>query len=356
MTARVRSLVILALWSVPAWLMVLQMTATAFVNRTPPASWRSFVPALLEWYLWVPLTPAVVCLTRRFELAWPARPSVIGAHALAVVIASALRGVVYGASTWYVAGVHPAATLAPFIGRLTLGWLPVAVVVYGAIVAGAMALDHARRSRNDRLHAAELEARLAAAERDLLQAHLDPHFLFNALHSVAALVRTRERTAAVEGLATLSELLREVLRRPAPELVPLDDELGFARRYLSLAELRFQDQLEVEWQIDDSTRALLVPRLVLHPLVENAVAHGIARLDGPGRIAIDARRAGDRLLVRVADSGPGGTADRGEERPAIGLAGVRARLERSFRREADLSLETGPAGTVATIAFPVRHG
>jgi len=283
--ARALGLLVLV-WSVPAWLMVFQMQANAFIARSPLYPWRDVVPALVEWYLWVPLTPLVIKLAERLPLGWPPRPLALLGHGLAVALVSCLRGTAYGLASVWLARTTPLGGTAGYVGRISLGWLPVAVMVYGAVVATSHAIGYARRSRQSDLRAARLETRLAQAELEALRGTINPHFLFNALHSVGALVRSHDRTEAVEALSLLSDLLRDLLRTPGVEEATVREELSFVRRYLAIAEIRYRDRLAIEWSVDERALDLRVPRLIVQPLVENAINHGIARDSEAGLVSV----------------------------------------------------------------------
>ncbi len=176
---------LLALWSVPAILMILQMEATAFISRRPFVTLPQAFPAVVEWLVWVPATPFIVGLARRFPV-WPrisARAALV--HACGVAIASLLRATVYSAAM-LATGAIAADAFLPYLTRVAIGWLPIAVLVYGGVVAGAIALHYSRSSSDAHMRAADLAAALARAESAALRAQLDPHFLFNSLHSLGA--------------------------------------------------------------------------------------------------------------------------------------------------------------------------
>lgn len=196
--------------------------------------------------------------------------------------------------------------------------------------------------------AAAAEARLQARQAQLtaLRAQVNPHFLFNALHSIGALVAI-DPSRADRALERLGDMLRYALS--ADEEVPLGQEWRFTRDYLAIEQLRLGDRLRVEAEVDDAATAVLVPPLILQPLVENAVRHGIAdRADG-GRIRISAGLRGDRLHLRVADDGPGRGPGPGG---GIGMESVRRRLSARYGDAASLRVDNGSAGFDVTIALP----
>jgi LytS/YehU family sensor histidine kinase len=208
---------------------------------------------------------------------------------------------------------------------------------------------------------AELETQLVQAQLDALRAQLNPHFLFNALNSVAMLVRANARADAVRVLGGLGELLRHVLYGPGAHEVPLRDELAFVERYLAIERVRFGDRLQVATDVEPAALDAAVPNLLLQPLVENAIKHGVARRSEGGRVSLTARVDGGVLRIAVCDEGaavaPDWTAPEGR---GVGLANTRARLERLYGRGAELSVGADAHGGVrAVVALPWRataHG
>jgi two-component system, LytTR family, sensor kinase len=232
------------------------------------------------------------------------------------------------------------------------GALPSALLVYFAIFAADSAFEKLERLRDRETRAAQLEGELFRARLDALSARLQPHFLFNTLHTIAGLVRTVQPQAALCTIADLSDLLRSTLDRTSPETA-LSDELAMIERYLAIQKTRLSDRLRVEIDVEEETRGALVPVLLLQPIVENALVHGIERCPGPGRVAIRARRRGARLDLSVIDSGPGPNDE--SARDGIGLSVTRARLAHLFGEDFDLRLDRGPeGGAVARISIPWR--
>ena len=355
--------ILLAVWMVPAAFMVLQMYVTAIINGTPVPSTRALVPATAEWVIWAPLTPLIMRLARRYPVGWPPVARSVVVHVLGVVCAAALRGVVYGAATYLVVGAVRGVPFFAYLWRVSLGWLPMGALVWGAIIAAGAALDYARRLKEREVRDAELRAQLARAELATLRARLHPHFLFNALHSIGALVRGNENAAAVRVVAELSELLRDAISRDAPDMVRLRDELAFVRRYLDIEAVRFADRLRVEWDLQPGVDDAVVPSLVVQPLVENAMRHAVAASWNAGRLRISARRDGRALAIDVSDDGPGVAADglttnrtaAGPNRVGLGLADTRARLTRLYGADCSLTLAAGAlGGATASLRVPFR--
>lgn len=226
------------------------------------------------------------------------------------------------------------------------------LLYYFAILAAGFAREYFLRGREQQAHAAVLQAQLAEARLDALRMQIHPHFLFNTLHAISAMVE-RNPSGVRKMIARLSELLRHTTDAHAVDEVPLRDELGLLDKYIDIMQIRFQDRLAIERQIDPETLDALVPNLILQPLVENALEHGVSRAKGEGRIEITAITRNGELLLRVHDNGPG-IADK--TRAGIGLANTRARLTQLYGESAELRLTSIPdGGTTAEIALPLHR-
>jgi two-component system LytT family sensor kinase len=223
------------------------------------------------------------------------------------------------------------------------------LLVYSAVLATGFAREYFLRDRRRQQHAVQLQAQLAEARLDALRMQINPHFLFNTLHAVSALVE-RDPAGVRRMIARLSELLRRTIDSRATDEVPLRDELDLLRRYIEIMEIRFQGRLDVAMAVEDDAYSALVPNLILQPIVENALEHGVSRAGGEGKIEIAVRREGDDLVMTVRDNGPGinGAAPAG-----VGLANTKARLEQLYGDAATFALSS-PAGggTLARIVVP----
>ncbi|MFN8012122.1 MAG: histidine kinase [Holophagaceae bacterium] len=223
-----------------------------------------------------------------------------------------------------------------------------AAVVVGGLIARLELRDLERREAEAR--AREVQASADEARARLLQGQLHPHVLFNALNGLTELVR-RDPAAAEEGMLALSELLQLILAATGKARFTLADELDILERYLALERMRLGPRLDVEWAWEEGIGSQPVPPLLLQPLVENAVKHGVSRHKQGGRVRIEARTLGDpaRLQLRVANTGkPLGRA----ERPGLGLRNLEERLRLLFDGAATFSLESRPEGTVSSVELP----
>lgn len=311
--------------------------------------------SLPEWCLWAALTPGILWLGRRVPLTarpwW--RPALVHLPVSAVVAAAHMLTVIAVLSI-VDPPTEPGLTIGSYFARVFFRWFHVEMLIYWAILGFGTAFDAHRELQARELEASRLEAQLAHARLRALEMQLHPHFLFNTLNAVSALIRTGDAPSAVRMIAGLSELLRLALDRSDAQEVPLREELDFLERYLEIERVRFRDRLRVETAVDPEAMSVPVPNLVLQPLVENAVRHGIARSASAGLVRIEAAREGDALRIRVIDDGPGpspgvSTAD------GVGLRNTRARLAQLYGDAHRFELRSAASGgTVAELTLPWR--
>jgi sensor histidine kinase YesM len=231
-------------------------------------------------------------------------------------------------------------------------YAPLDLLTYISILGLAHLTDRARQAEDARRRAVTLEAVAVAARLSALKARLDPHFLYNALNAAVTLARRGQGDDTSRVLEELTALLRYVLDDSRPR-VPLAEEMAFVRRYLEIMELRFGARLTFAIRVDGDANDMPVPPLILQPLVENAVEHGVANTSGQVAVRVAARRDGHRLVMTVEDDGPGPNAG-SRAGAGMGLGATRERLAMLFGEAASLTLEPrAPHGAVATLALPV---
>jgi signal transduction histidine kinase len=319
----------------------------------PPLDWlHTFTGVLPTWLLLVALAPAPVWLARRWPLDASPRARAVAAH----VGAAVLFALAHALGTAVIISTRFGWT-APYTGVLSKV-LSVAflmdVLIYWAIVGGAHAFRYYEQSRERERHAAALEASLAEARLRGLRAQLNPHFLFNTLNAVTVLSMKGDHDGVVRVINLLSELLRACLDESRGQETTLANELQLVERYLEIQRIRFADRLTVEVDVGGELLDALVPTMLLQPLVENAVTHGIAAARGPGRVSIAAARADGRLMLSVSDTGPGfataGTGGRG-----LGLANTRARLDELYGDAQSFDAGAAPeGGACVRLSLPFR--
>lgn len=218
--------------------------------------------------------------------------------------------------------------------------------LYFAVLGVTYAVDGQRRLRERELKAAQLEASLAQAKLTALELQLQPHFLFNTLHMIGGLVRQERTSEAVEMINGLGDLLRYSLDHLGKPTVTLDQELAIAQRYLEIQQLRFSDRMKVIVDVTPEAKRMHLPAMLLQPLLENAVRHGIERSTGPSVIEVSGRVHNDRLDLTVFNTG-----ELGEVEAGIGMANTRARLHQLYGSRCSFELRGQPDGVVASISL-----
>jgi LytS/YehU family sensor histidine kinase len=231
------------------------------------------------------------------------------------------------------------------------------ILAYPAMLLAGYAAAMSRRTRALEAHEARLEADLTRAQLDALRVELAPHFLFNALHSIAALIRTQSNDRALSMLLGLSDLLRTAVDGAGANTAPLASEMGLVTRYVALQQLRFGDRLDVRVSVAPGTESCEVPTLLLQPLVENAFRHGIARQPGRCRLEIGSMLENGVLHLWVQDDGAGlAPGFRLDDTAGTGLRNVRLRLQRLYGDAATVTLTRADGGgTIVRLNLPARR-
>lgn len=232
------------------------------------------------------------------------------------------------------------------------------ILVFAMLLVLGRTVAVGERARQLALRESRLEAELARAHLEALRLEIQPHFLFNTLNSIAALIRMQANEKALDMLLGLGALMRATIDRPPDQLTPLSTEVEFVRQYLELQAARFGDRLAVRFSIAPDTLPVLVPSFLLQPLVENALRHGFSRKTGRSQLEVTTRRAGDALLVEVRDDGvglpPGFDVDRDG---GTGLRNIRVRLQQLYGSGANLTLASVESGgTVVSVTIPADGG
>ncbi|MGH7446930.1 MAG: sensor histidine kinase, partial [Longimicrobiales bacterium] len=316
--------------------------------------------------MWAALTPLIIALARsvRPERGWLTFGLV---HFPAAMLFSLVHHAVVG-FLYYL--THTRGAMVPAGGEIVAmtpvlqirvifaGYFILNLLTYFAVLAAYYGHEFYKRHREGELRAARLEASMHRARLAALRMELNPHFLFNTLNAVAGLVRRQDNPGAVRMLARLAELLRATLEQGTDPEVPLEKELELLSTYLEIERIRFGTRLEFDVSADSSARTALVPPMILQPLVENAVKHGVARQAGPARVRVQAVARGDDLVLCVTNTGPQNPmAASAEPGPngGIGLANTRQRLVELYGSRAELVLEaTADGGASATIRLPLH--
>ena len=344
----------LGLWTLPGVMYSIETAYSWSLGGHPAALWRAALYQIPSWWVWALATPPVVRLVHAYPLRRGRWPSSLAVHAVACLAIAACYATVKSAlAPWALPAGAPGGFLDGVMGQLGQWW-PATALTYAAVAGFTTAIGHARTARQRELTAAQLTAELSRTQLEALRAQIHPHFVFNALHTVAAIVRAREPDKAVTVLVSLAEILRDTFRGAPDREVELREELAWIARYLAIQQARFDDRVEIVWRIGEGTLDALVPQMVLQPLVENAFRHGMARRGSAGRVELSAERAAAVLTLRVRDDGPaldGAPPVAASEQ--TGLASTRARLTLLYADAAQLSLARDTeACTVATVTLP----
>jgi two-component sensor histidine kinase len=334
---------VLVLWAVPSVIGALVYYLRMAPGEDPVTLRFALLYQSAAWYPWVALTPVVLAIGHRFSLE-RSRPWV----ALPIHLTAAL---VVGASHLALAltGMRAVAPMPPersfwtaYVDWMLPTYLEFTVLIYFAILGLVYAFEYYRRYVKGAVHASRLETELARAQLQALRTQLQPHFLFNTLHAISSLMDEDVR-AARRMIARLADLLRTTLDTGDQQEVSLLRELETLQLYLDIERERFSDRLRVDLEVRPDVLEARVPNLLLQPLVENAIRHGIAPLHEGGRITVSASREEGRLLLSVEDDGAG-PRNGGQPREGVGLRNTRARLERLYPDSHELTIDQPPAG------------
>ena len=328
------------------------VSSASFGNPVP---WGHAIShSLTDWYLFAALSIPARWLARRFVIErgnWMRHAGIHVAAGAAFSLAwMALRawiGVRQGSVT------GEAVAFAALFGSLLAKTFYFNLFVYGVVISVAHAFGYYRRFHEREISTLELEKRLTQAKLQALQMQLNPHFLFNTLHTISALVH-KDAEAADRMISRLSRLLRYTLESTTAHEVPLKQELAFLDRYLEIEQTRFGSRLTVVREIDPETLAAQVPNLLLQPLVENAIRHGIEPQSRPGRIELRAQRWKEQLRLEVRDNGlgfsPGQLTAEG-----VGLANTRARLQQLYGSDQRIEFSNAAeGGLLVQVTIPFR--
>jgi two-component system LytT family sensor kinase len=317
-----------------------------------------FVVTVAHWLPWALATPLVLLLARRFPPVslWPL--STWGIH-VATAVTIGVVAAAWGALLHVTFNPYGTKTIPSygylFTDQFTNNVLA-SLVLYALILTINAALESRARLARAEADGARLNAGLAEAQLDALRRQIEPHFLFNALNTAAGLVREGRGDAAIGVLTSLGSLLRRMLDDSGRHEVPLRDEMDFVTDYLAIQKQRFEERLSLHVDVPTELGSVAVPTLILQPLVENAIKHGIAKRVQGGAIRIEALARDDDLLLHVGNDGPPLPADWDTAGRGIGFANVRARLRSMYGSRSDITIRDAASGTgvEVTVTLPLR--
>lgn len=306
---------------------------------------RMLFHQLCIWSAWMVFTPIILWLAQREPLFPPTK------HAVLIHLFAAL---VIGV-THAVFSIFLTVTIRPYDAMTNLNWLselryaplarlPLELIFYWGVVLLGRASQLSRRNM-------ELELSLQRARLHALELQIQPHFLFNTLNAISALVRSRQNSEAVEVINGLSDLLRYTLDHAGEQQVTLETETAMLQRYLGIQQVRFADRLNVRIDVADDARRAVVPTLILQPLAENAIRHGIARAAAAGRVEVHAFREDENLRIVMFNTG---SLDRGRRR-GIGLRNTEERLQQLYGDAHRFELREDDGGVITEISIPWKE-
>ena len=312
-----------------------------------------FLAKLTEWSLWGLAVPVIVWLDRAHGFQRRGRGGALLVHLAAAVALFLAMNVVLTLLTRLTdpsAGNDAFSRL--YTNRLFFK-LPAGLGIYAFILAAYAIVHLVSRQHAQSMREAQLQTQLSTAQLRNLQMQLQPHFLFNALHSISGLVREGEGERAVDMIAELSDLLRRALGAADRQEVTLDEELDFLDHYVRIQQVRFGNRLQVCYLIEPGVRSALIPSLVLQPLVENAIRHGLERTTRAVKVTIGASVIEERVVIEVSDTGPGPATSPVLER--VGLGTTRQRLAQLYGSEQSFTLEPREGGgTIVRLKMPLQ--
>jgi len=312
---------------------------------------NAVIGAFVVWWSWALLTPLIVSIARRVPIS-AKRPWVAAIQLPASIVISVLHALVVSTITpqfYYRPSIAPIRDM--FRGRLSSA-LAFDMVVYFLIAAVVYIVQNIAEARRREIAAAHLSATLARTQLQALQAQLQPHFLFNTLNSILALIHENPARATLM-IRRLSDLLRYCLATSNVPQVPLSDEIHFAKAYLDIQKIRFEDRLEISFDVDDSELGALVPSFILQPLIENAVKFSLADDQPIARIGVSARRTDGRMTLAVSDNGPGVRVADLDQSAGVGVRTTQERLRQLYGDNQMMAFnETSGGGTTVIISIP----
>ncbi|HEU0178731.1 MAG TPA: histidine kinase [Blastocatellia bacterium] len=342
-----RWILIFGVWTLLGALSAVRVMVTYAYSGNFVTWRRALVIALADWYVWALLAPAIAWLARRFAIERRSWLRGLLVHLPASLFFSIIKMMIeFRLLQW----LDP-----PSAQRYPVLQFPSTLFTYYSILGAIYAFDYYGKYRAHEWKASQLQAQLAQAQLQALKMQLHPHFLFNTLHAISSLMR-RDVEAAERMITRLSDLLRMTLENVGAQETPLRQELEFLERYLEIEQTRFRDRLQVKMEIEPETLDARVPNLILQPLVENAVRHGIAPRAAPGLIEISARRDENKLELQIRDNGAGlPDAKRARVKEGVGLANTRARLEQLYVADYRFDLSNhDKGGLVVSLTIPFR--
>lgn len=350
-----RAILVIAAWTVFALFLSSQMYLAYSRGTTPIRYQRIFLVELIYAYVWASLTPLILWLARRFRIDRDRWVRGLLIHLAASLLIGVATRMLHDLMLFFFLA-EPGWNFSVVKLLMNVYFMTdYGAMLYWLILLVSYAFDYQRRVRESDVRATRLKAQLVQSQLDALKMQLQPHFLFNTLHSISALVH-KNANAADRMIARLGDFLRQTLENAGTQEVSLQQELEFLKCYLDIERIRFEDRLTVQMDIEPLTLDARLPNLILQLIVENAIRHGISRSSGPGRIEIEARRLNGTLQVQVTDNGPGLPSNSNSGtivKEGVGLSNTQARLKQLYGDSHRLDLSnTTRGGLTVTLEIP----
>jgi two-component system LytT family sensor kinase len=347
-----------AIWSAVG---LFDATQTVFVMRSEGMhhAWgRLFFTSLFEWLPWVLATPFVLDLGRRYP---PIRLRPISnwlrhlAACLAIDLAFSLWSTTLEVLLNPFAEPRRSMTFRHLAAVKFYNGLLSSFILYTAVLLVRHLLDSRERLATQQTETARLNEQLVKAQLSALRRQIEPHFLFNTLNSIAGLVREKRNDAAVNMIVGLSDFMRHLLDDSSRQEVPLAEELEFTRKYLDIQKVRLVERLQCTVDVPSELLTAQVPLLILQPMVENAIKHGIAKRDQGGAVRILASRSNGTLTLSVYNDGPGLSAIAEKAHSGIGISNMRTRLQSLYGDAFELNMHNQDRGVEVSVSMPFRE-
>lgn len=331
-------------------------------RENPLVWWRVLTWDLVFCYIWFLLTPVVLRLSRRFSFERGHIIKSMSSHLVAGILLSLLHLLIYTLldpimPRFSAQDLVPRVSFSEKYKFFVIGYMHLCIISYCGALTINYLVQYYRAYHERALRASQLEASLAVAKLETLKSQLHPHFLFNTLNAIVVLVRKNRNKEAEDMLTGLSELLRHSLENIGVQEVSLRHEIDFLKIYFEIEQVRFKDRLQVRLEIEPETLEASVPNLILQPLVENAIRHGVGKQRDAGLVEIMSERQNGSLIVRVRDNGPGLSQGwtAGENGFGIGIANTRARLRQLYGDAQTFDIRNSESGgAVVELKIPFR--
>jgi two-component system LytT family sensor kinase len=321
-------------------------------------AWLIFATELASWVPWVLATPFVIGLAQRHAIFRGTTIRTAAVHLAAFAIISLV------AEAWFAVlqvlfnpWDYPQQPTFTDTWRTSLLFQVLTyLIVYALILTVTYVMDARKRMARQMTETARLSAELSKSQLAALRQQMEPHFMFNTLHSITGLVRDNKNDAAVNMIVGLSEFLRRALEDSHRSQVTLEEEVEYLQRYLDLQKVRFGERLQVSVDIPAELLRAQVPNLLLQPLVENAIKHGIARRAAGGTVRVAAAHSGGKLNLSIYNDGPDFPVDVKATRAGVGISNLRTRLQILHGNESELKLNRTDTGAVeVVVSLPLKE-